>query len=344
MLAYYIEPMTYGFPLGRVRVREGRLLPLQRLERLVDAADFVEQRRILAETDYDELFAHVETAEAVEDALDLALEGAYDFMEESRLPEPVIEFFRVRYDFLNLRMLLKHRIAGAPKPERWSSHGSVLPAVFEAAAKTAGADWLDGFPARLATTAQDVVESATGGEHRSAEAAAIDVALDRALYLRIHDVTRAEGSGWFVGVGRVMIDMANARIALRARRFGKDREWLETALIPDGGVSTNRIAAAQAPIDEIADEVHAALLGEPAEQLAQLLEDLADPATTDIAADNVVLRMARRGRLVATGVEPIASYMLAVENEIALLRIVLLGKLANLPNEAIHERVRELYA
>lgn len=344
-----VEPITYGFPLGRVRVLEGRLLPLGRLERLVEARDFTEQRRILAETGYGELFSDGATAEDAEDALDVALERAYDFMEESRLPEPIIEFFRVRYDFLNLRMLLKHKIAGAPKPSRWSVHGAVPAEMFERAAGVEGDDWLEGLPERLAETAKRVIELATAGEDRegeeadAVEAARIDVALDVALYERIRDITAYEGSAWFACLGRIMVDMANARIAVRARRFGKDEGWLSNALIAGGGVPVEAVVAADAPVDAVMDQVHEVLRGQPRKALAAIEQQLAKAETMDIAADNVVLKMAQKGRMKTMGVEPIASYMLALENEIALLRIVLLGKLANLPAPMIHERVRELY-
>lgn len=344
-----IEPIVYGFPLGRVRVLEGRLLPLQRLERLVEARDFHEQHRILAETGYGELFSDATTAEDVENALDSALETAYDFMEESRLPEPIIEFFRVRYDFLNLRMLLKYRIADAAKPERWSVHGSVPPDAFEAAAAE-GDDWLDELPDRLAKTGAHVVDAATGGEGDregeeadALEAAGIDMALDKAFYERIRDITAYEGSAWFARLGRIMVDMANARIVVRARRFGKDNEWLSTALIEGGGVRADLIAQSETPVDVLIGEIHAALGAVSPDELAALAAQLASTETMDIAADNVVLNMAQKGRMVAIGVEPIASYVLALENEIALLRIVLLGKLANMPTPAIHQRVRRLY-
>jgi V/A-type H+-transporting ATPase subunit C len=344
-----VEPIVYGFPLGRVRVLEGRLLPLQRLERLVEARDFTEQRRILAETHYGELLADVVTAEQVEDSLEDALEEAYDFMEESRLPELVIEFFRIRYDFLNLRMLLKMRVADASKPRRWSVHGSVPPDVFEAASEAGDEDWLDELPPGLAATAAQVIELATGGEDsegeaaNAVEAAAIDLAFDKALYERIHQITAYEGSAWFARLGRIMVDMANARVAQRARRFGKDTEWIEAALIEGGDVPKEAIAAAETPAEAIMADIRAALMGISPDELERIARQLGSRQTMDIAADNVVLAMAKKGRMVAIGVEPIASYMLALENEIALLRVVLIGKLAGLPAPKIHERVRELY-
>ncbi len=341
-----MEPVTYGFPVGRIRVLEGRLLSLGRLERLIEARDFAEQRRILTETDYGELFADARTSSEAEDALDAALERAYDFMEESRLPEPIIEFFRIRYDFLNLRILLKLKLAGGPKPERWSVHGTVPFEVFEKAAETAD-DWTKGLPGRLGDLARTITEllSSEEGEAEPAgvRAADIDAMLDKALYERIGQISYDQPSEWFVTLGRLMIDLANLRIVLRARRFGKEERWLSSVLIEGGNVPTEIVREnAFGPLEELQEELSSLLGGVP--HMREALERaVVEPDKLDVITDDVILGMAKTGQRKTTGPEPIVSYLLALENEIKLLRIVLLGKLANVPSERIHERVRELY-
>ena len=43
------------------------------------------------------------------------------------------------------------------------------------------------------------------------------------------------------------------------------------------------------------------------------------------------------------GIGPLAAYLIARENEIKTVRIILSGKLNELPEESIRERVREMY-
>ncbi|RJQ55545.1 MAG: hypothetical protein C4521_02100 [Actinobacteria bacterium] len=373
------EPVIYGFPVGRIRVLEGRLLGIGRLERLIEASDFAEQRRILAETSYGDLFSDAKTSSEVEDALDAALDRAYDFMEESRLPEPIIEFFRIRHDFLNLRMLLKTRLAGAPVPERWTVHGSVPVSVFEEAAK-AGDDWAKKLPGSLAVLAAQVEREvraleATGAEagvagqplaggpagpggpgvgvgpspgagaSPGAVAAHIDALVDKALFERIGEIVQSQPSQWFRELGQLMIDLANLRIVLRSRRFGKDEQWLRRVIIEGGHIPPETVREnAFGPLDELRDEIRATLGPQPQRAERALERVVLEPDKMDVVTDNIVQEMAKSGRRKANGLEPIVSYLLAVENEIKLLRIVLLGKLANIPPERLHEHVRELYA
>jgi V/A-type H+-transporting ATPase subunit C len=98
------------------------------------------------------------------------------------------------------------------------------------------------------------------------------------------------------------------------------------------------------PLDELRDEIRATLGPQPQRAERALERVVLEPDKMDVVTDNIVQEMAKSGRRKANGLEPIVSYLLAVENEIKLLRIVLLGKLANIPPERLHEHVRELYA
>ena len=50
-----------------------------------------------------------------------------------------------------------------------------------------------------------------------------------------------------------------------------------------------------------------------------------------------------RTRYVSFGIEPLVAYLIARENEVKLVRIVLTGKKIGLPPEEIKERLREMY-
>ena len=48
-------------------------------------------------------------------------------------------------------------------------------------------------------------------------------------------------------------------------------------------------------------------------------------------------------KFVTAGIEPVAAFYIAKENEIKNLRMVLTGKLAGIAEETIKERLRETY-
>ena len=59
--------------------------------------------------------------------------------------------------------------------------------------------------------------------------------------------------------------------------------------------------------------------------------------------DNRVIRTIRSQKYRAFSAGPLAAYVLARENEIKTVRMILTGKQNGLPDQAIRERVREMY-
>ena len=59
--------------------------------------------------------------------------------------------------------------------------------------------------------------------------------------------------------------------------------------------------------------------------------------------DDFLLSFVKASRWNPLGIEPIIGYLLAKENEIRLIRIIMVGKINNLPAETIRERLRDVY-
>ena len=69
------------------------------------------------------------------------------------------------------------------------------------------------------------------------------------------------------------------------------------------------------------------------------------PTLTEVerAADNVWLARVRDAKFIPCGPEVLIGYLLAVENDVRNLRIILAGRAAGLSAESIMERIRESY-
>lgn len=88
------DSLRYGHVVGRIRVRETRLLSSSHFERLLDAATFSDQLRILSDTPYGGHFDGVSTIEGLQTAMDhLHSQLHDDLLGRSGLPEPIKKFF-----------------------------------------------------------------------------------------------------------------------------------------------------------------------------------------------------------------------------------------------------------
>jgi V/A-type H+-transporting ATPase subunit C len=321
------DAIRYGFAVGKVRVLETRVFSGGTYERLVDAPTFAEQKRILSDTVYGRHLESALTADDVEAGLEAALDEFYGFLDEANLPAPVVRFLRLRYDYANLRAVLKARALGAPLDGMIVDLGTV-----PAETITGPAERLPAFLAAVAT-------ELAGDEGRGASVDEIDAVVERAAFADLASTALESKSPSLVDLSRLMIDVANARTAIRARRRERPASELAGLFFKGGSIKRDKIEKAyMAPFREFVDAVSAmpAFRGIDAELLAELV-------SLDVVLDNLISHFLRRARAVQFGPEPVIAYVMAREAEVTAVRTLLIGRLAGLDRDALRSRLRELY-
>ncbi|PKQ20462.1 MAG: hypothetical protein CVT66_04805 [Actinobacteria bacterium HGW-Actinobacteria-6] len=321
------DSISYGFAVGKVRVLETRVFGGGTYERLVDAPSFAEQKRILSDTVYGRYIENAETADDVETGLESALDDFYKFLNEANLPAPVVRFFRVRYDYANLKAVLKARALGAPLDGMLVDLGTVP------------AEVVSGPVEHLPEFLAKVVAGLAGDDEQVVSVEQIDTAVEHASFTDLAETARVSKSRALKELARLMIDVVNARAAIRARRRELPASDLAGAFFKGGSLHLSRIEKAYIlPFAEFADAIASmpALGGvEP-----ELLTDL---ASLDVVLDNLIARFLRRARAVQFGPEPVIAYVMAREAEVTAVRTLLIGRLAGLDRDALRSRLRELY-
>lgn len=338
------ESIRYGFAVGKVRVLETRVFGLATYERLLDAADFQEQLRILSDTIYGRYLDGAQSALDVERGLDRALDEFYRFLDEAHLPDSVVGFFRERYDFANLKGALKARLLSTPADDLLVDLGTIpiedfsgpleeLPKPFGALAE------------RVSEAAHASLEEASQGPAGSQGEAAegsvqiVDAEVDRAMFAELAHLARESGSGFLEELIKLQIDIANVKSLLRARLADVPADEALPMTVEGGSVSVAELTRLyELPIAEAGARLAAlpTLSGIPAAELADL-------ARLDVIADNVVVGYLRRARAVSVGAEPVIAYVMGREAEVRAVRTLLIGRLAGLPTEVLRSRLRNLY-
>ena len=95
---------------ARVRAMENRLLTRDRMDRMIDAADDGEARKVLAECGYPE-------GGSLDQALAAARADVFRDMESAVPDRRLVEIFQLKYDYHNAKTLLKAAAMGRdPQP------------------------------------------------------------------------------------------------------------------------------------------------------------------------------------------------------------------------------------
>jgi V/A-type H+-transporting ATPase subunit C len=308
-------------------VLEGRLLTRGVFERLLDAPDLHERKRILADTAYGPYLEPVHTPDDVEDAIEQSLADLYDeFLEVANLPASVVRFFRLPADAANVKSYVKGRVLGLPADGRPSTLGTFEPERVEQPETLPE-------PFRSVVLALLSADPAPGGED-------VEVAIDRALSEARLEAARQTRSDFIVDLARLEIDLANVRALLRSRMLGRPGREIANMLLEEGALDPQRLVAL-ASVGDV-DTLANALVGFPLLRGADA-PMLADPMGMDVELENVVVAGLRRARLVAVGIEPVVGYVMARRAEAIALRTVLIGSMAGMADATLRGRLRDMY-
>lgn len=321
------DAVRYGFAVGKVRVLETRAIDHGALERLLDANTFGQQKRLLSDTPYGRFLEGAETAEEIERALDEALESWLEFLGQAELPSDVADFFRVQYDYDNLRAAAKAGVLGASLDGLLTPHGLVPIEAFTSD--------LPALPGRLGELARSLPLEADDETSASEATRLIDLIVDAAVFAEMLRLAHGSKSKFLIEFTKIRIDLANVRVLVRGAIAALGSDRIRAALVEGGSIS----AASLGPIAGLdLDQVIEAVRARP--ELRALPEtDLGNPGLLDTALDSLALQALERGRRGPIGPEPVIAYVLARQVEVAVIRVLLLGGLAGIDSEVLRERV-----
>jgi V/A-type H+-transporting ATPase subunit C len=339
-----VDDADFAFPVARIRVLETKLLDRQRFERMLDAADAGEVYRILAETEYAETLAGSDDPNAFERVLGAEFRRVYEYLGKFVKEKAVLDSLLLRYDFHNLKVACKHQILGEEPSDDSFFQVGTEPAV---ALSQGVAAALDGKPYSIPEAYAEACREAKALYARSGDPQRIDMAIDRALFAFGSKMAEESKSEMLQDLWRAWVDLANFRSSARVATRGHESSLLAEVLLRGGSIDQKAFLDIYKPSPEAIDDLVA--LGNKTRYRNVVSAGLGSFKSTrsftlfEKLSDNFMLSLLDPSKRISLGLEPVIAYLLAKENEIRNLRIILTGKINRLPVESIRERLRDVY-
>ena len=247
-----------------------------------------------------------------------------------------LDVFKLKYDYHNVKALLKAAAVGTSPDSMLMDLGRVSVGELKEALTSGN---LDGLPHRLASAAAEAREvlDTTRDPQLS------DIVLDRWCYQELMAVADDIGSEFLRGYVRITIDAANLRALVRTLRMGKNADFLRGVLFEGGSITADAVAAvAAAGGSGLAELYGPTELGAAAESGAEALRG--GPLTEfEKRCDDAAGEYLAGAKFVPFGEAPLVGYLAARETEFTNLRIILMGRKAGLRPEIIRSRLRASY-
>lgn len=316
----------YIYAVARVRARELGLLNRQDVDQLMACRSYEECLRTLSDKGWG---AGSETsAEAV---LAAEEEKTWAFIHELTDDMSPFQVLLFPTDYNNLKAAIKAVVTSTEPHDVFLPGGTVDPEVMLRCVREGDFSALPEGMAQAADSAYHTLLQTEDGQ-------LCDIILDRACLEELLRCGRASKNDILREYAELTCAVSNIKVAVRACKTGKNRAFLESALAPCGTLDAASLAAAAC---KSLDDLFAYLAVTPYSEAAERLKE--SYSAFEKWCDNRVMDLVKGQKMNPFTVGPLFAYVIARRNEISTVRIILSGKLNELDDGMIRERLRDMY-
>ena len=319
---------SYAYASGNVRAHETGLLNVQDLEQLMATRDAGRLAAALRDKGYGAEGA--ETDQLLRDES----RKLWEYLRGITPDFSLYDAFLYRYDYHNLKVILKGVLRGRPYEEILMEPRTVDIPLMETAVKERKFSLLPAHMAAAGEQAYDLLAH-TSDTQRS------DAVLDKAAMRAMLDAAKRTKVPMMTELFDHLVFYADVKTAMRAARTGKGQEFLDLAVCGVPGTDTQELKrAAAAGLNDLVSLLEQKDWFGSRSAMEQFDQS---PSAFEKWVDDRLMEIARRGKRVTMGPEPLIGYLMAKEAEIKAMHILVSGLRAGQTEDSIRERLRELY-
>lgn len=317
----------YTYAVARIRALEVPLFSASTLEQLIACKSDEEALRFLQDHGWGDADTPLE-ADAI---LAREREKIWETIGEMRVDMKVFDVLSYANWFHNLKAAVKEVCTG-------KSGGNIFyegtPIPKDEMVRIIREKDYKALPKNMQAAAEEAVETLL----RTGDGQLCDVIIDRATMEAIMEAGRSAKDKIIRDYAESTVAVADIKIAVRSSKTAKSLEFMKRAMAPCGTLNIDQLAhAALSGMDSIIEYLDGSGYAEGAEALRE------SPSAFERWCDNRIIQTIKPQKYNAFSVGPLVAYIIARENEIKTVRIILTCKQNGLPDDSIRERVREMY-
>lgn len=316
----------YTYAVARIRSKELSLLSQPVFDQLLACKGYQDCLRLLAEKGWGK--SGDETAEQI---LEMEREKTWDLIGELVDDMSVFDTFLYGNDYHNLKAAIKQVYIGKEVPNIYISNGTMDSQLIYKAVKEHDFSLLPEYMRECAEEAYQV-------QFRTGDSQLCDIIIDKAALEAIYEKGKISGNDLLKEYVELKVAASNINIALRSWKTGKGIEFLKRAFANCDSLNKEELMKAVLEGEEkIYHYLESTVYKDAVEEIKK------SPSAFERWCDNLIIRHIRPQKYNPFTLSPLAAYILARENEIKSVRILLSGKRNDLSESMIRERVREMY-
>jgi len=325
------DDWRYTFQTAQVRALELQMLTKATLLDMANAENFEQTADLLTATEY-ALSPGAKNFAEVENNLRRRRTEVRELFADLMIDKSIVELFRTRDDFANLRLALRRTLTERPLGTDYSNEGNVSPEIFEQVFEEENYEL---FPDYM----QQAVEQAVLAYYQNKDIRQIDYAIDRFQAEYNLKKARRLKSIFLLGLFKIQIDLTNIRTMLRLKFTESEQRNM---FIKGGFIELQRLTKAL--------ETDYAALGSlffvlpyhrVVEAGANYLMSDKSFLTAERQCEEFLNGFLKTTIQITAGPQPIIAFLLMKENEIRTVRLILTAKKNSLDTKLILDRLAQ---
>jgi len=332
-----MDRMEYAQSVARTRVLETRLLDKGKIDRMVESKSASEVLKILQETEYGKTINNINGELDYERMLARELNRLYELMYEISPDREVIDVMSLRYDYHNIKVLLKSKALSKDLSNLLICCGTI------------DCNKLKDFIANnlYKDFQEKMVKGINEAEklfNESKDPQKIDIILDKYMYEDMILRAKKVNCELLVEYIRSSIDLINIKTFFRAKKQKKPLSFLKEVLVDEGSIKRDIFineydGSSEGIVDKFNSSKYSIALKDAfSEYVSSLNGNMMEKSS-----DNYLLNYMKKAKYISFGPEPLLAYITAKETEIKIIRIIMVGKINDIAVEVIRERLRDIY-
>lgn len=321
-----MKDTEYAYAVSHIRAHENALLSNAELEQLISEKSANDALRILTDKGF-----NIDNFNSVNEMLNEKLLEAYTLIEDSAPDKEELKILTVRNDFNNLKAALKS-LAADTEPSSCYMFPTTLD-LEEMYKALADKRYFD-----LPIQMQYIARKAYDILIRSMDAQRCDVCVDKFTLRSMQEIANKAKNDFISRYVDAFVALTDIKTAYRCAKTKKHHNFIYDSICGSEDIQKEMlIAAAEKGVDTLLEYLEKTSYRQAALKLKESTEAF------ERYSDDVLMQIVKDAKLKAFGIEPLLAYYLAMETQIKCLRIILKCKAMGVSEDAIRERMRELY-
>lgn len=318
---------SFVYAVARIRALEMSLFSESVIEQLLACKTYANCLAFLTEKGW----GSSDSAQDAESMLKRESEKTWQVIRDMKVDMSVFDVLSYQHLYHNLKAAIKETCSGSVDANLFFEDCEITK---EEMLKIIQEKDFAALPEHMRDAAKEALEVML----QSRDGQLCDIIVDRAALEAMYHAGKKSGIELLRSYVETVVAVADIKIAVRAARTGKNKQFLVRALAECDSLKTDRLTtAALSGVDAVCEYLTGEGYGDAVEALKE------SNSAFERWCDNRVIHTIQPQKYNSFSAGPLIAYVLARENEIKTVRMILTGKQNGLPEESIRERVRDMY-